>query len=271
MPETADLEAVNAELRRQIVALEQEREHVRPWQESANALQQQVREQDEWIQSASRELTRIGPLAAEAERARGEMERAKAKAKDAETARREAERKAEQERFARLAAEEERDELAAEVTATTKKIEELAAGLASLGRRDRMVVQKDRAVVSDRFDLEIDVPLVTVRRLGMSGFDRDPDLRISHVPQNRVLSRRDQVVVTEDFEIEIRPVIEENVAECALVKEHRERAIALGSRPSEEVVESEVLVPRLHAHSGDAVACERVDYRPSYLVAHLPG
>ena len=87
-----------------------------------------------------------------------------------------------------------------------------------LNRRHHLVLRLDRAVVLDPLDLEIDVPLVTRRRLGMRRLDRDTDLRMLNVPQHRILGRGEELVVAVDLEVEIRPLVEEDRANAVSSK-----------------------------------------------------
>jgi hypothetical protein len=127
----------------------------------------------------------------------------------------------------------------------------------------------DGAVRIDALDLQVDVPLVAHRRLGMLRLDLDTDLRLAHVPQHRILGRCEQFVAAPDLEVQVGPAVEEDVAERGLVEGDRERAIAARAGRAEVVVgEEEVLVPGLDAHAADRIAGEGVDDLTADLVAH---
>jgi hypothetical protein len=63
-----------------------------------------------------------------------------------------------------------------------------------------------------------------------------------------------------DLEVEVRPPIEEQLPEVALVELHEEPARRVGRRAPHQVVEDQIRVPSLDQESSDPVSCVRVDH-----------
>ena len=139
---------------------------------------------------------------------------------------------------------------------------------AVLHRRYDLVLRLHWIVAFDALDLQVDVPFSAGRWLDGWHFDDHLDVRVFDVPEHGILGARDQVATGEDLEIDVRPVVQEEIPEHVFVKRDRERAVGECLRGAEVIVDTRVLVPGLDSHSRDVRARARIDHLTFDFVVH---
>ena len=75
------------------------------------------------------------------------------------------------------------------------------------------------------------------------------------------------MVVTENLEVQIRSLVEEDIGECTLVENNCKRPVADGAGRTQVIVQAQILVPRLDAHAADTIS-KLIDHATPDFVTH---